>query len=202
MTVKVVLAPSAEPITLTEAKAHLRVSHSNDDTVIEACLKAAARAVENFTQRALVPRTLRLTLDSFPDYGYPILLPFSPVRSIDHIKHYDADGALTTWSSTEFFLDNDAEPARVLHLGEYAWPTSMYAGRLGAVQIQYQAGYEPGMDSPTDYGENIPDDLKAAVKLILGDLFEHREDTVIGNPASLPRGAEALMWPYRILRDC
>lgn len=205
MTPRIVTPPAAEPITLDEAKRHLRIrlADTTHDEVLPGLIRAARSAAENFMQRALVQRTLRATLDAFPAYGGPILLPFSPVQSVDFVKYYNSDGTLTTWAAGEYLLETDGEPAQLLHHPSYYWPTSLHAGRLGAVQVQYVAGYTPGTGSPTDYAENIPDDIKAAIKLILGDLFENREDTVVGSqPASLPRGAHDLMWPYRILRDC
>lgn len=205
MTVQIVTAPAAEPITLAQAKAHCRVRSgdtSHDDT-LTAYIKAARAAVEQFTQRALCRRTLRLTLDAFPPYGCPILLPRSPVSSIDSVKYYDTDGTLQTWSSAEYLLEGDSEPARLKHHPDYTWPTDLHVGRLGVAQVQYVAGYTPSTDSPTDYAANVPDDLKSAMKLIVGDLFENREDTNVGNIVTqFPRGAEALMWPHRILRDC
>lgn len=203
MTIQIVTAPAAEPITLVEAKAHLRVDDATSDTLIASYIKAARQIAEGFMRRSLVRRTLRLSLDGFPSYGCPLLLPFAPVASISSVKYYDSDGALQTWSSAEYLLEADSEPARLQHHPDDAWPTDLHIGRLGVAQVEYVAGYAPSSDSPTDYAANVPDDIKSAIKLILGDLYEDREDTNVGNiVTSLPRGAEALMWPHRILRDC
>lgn len=198
-----VTAPSAEPVTLAEAKAHLRVDDTNSDSKITSLIKAARLTAENFMQRALCLRTYRLTLDRFPQYLCPLDLPMSPVLSIDSVKYYDTSGTLVTWSSAEYILEADSEPARLVHDPSFTWPTDYQQNRIGLVQVQYQAGYAASTDSPTDYAANVPDDIKAAIMLILGDLYENRESTLTGTRAAavpLPYGAESLLYPYRILR--
>src|SRR5690242_14642324 len=93
----VVTAPAAEPVTLAEAKDHLRVDDTNSDSRITSRIKAARTAAENFMQRALVQRTYRLTLEGFPANGCALELPFSPAVSVDSIKYYDTSGTLVTW---------------------------------------------------------------------------------------------------------
>jgi hypothetical protein len=50
-----------------------------------------------------------------------------------------------------------------------------------------------------DYPMVATDAIRAAVLLILGMLYENREDVVIGLTAeNLPRGSRALLQPYRV----
>ena len=47
----------------------------------------------------------------------------------------------------------------------------------------------------------VPREIRQAMLLMIGDMYAHREDTVMGvNPASLPRGVESLLWPHRLMK--
>jgi hypothetical protein len=58
--------PSAEPITLKEAKDFLRVDDSADDLLITSLIQAAREACEVFTSRSFCNKGYLMTLDSFP----------------------------------------------------------------------------------------------------------------------------------------
>lgn len=65
-------APSAEPVDLTTAKLHLRVTDTAQDTLITAFITAARMHVEAVCQRALINQVWTITYDRFDS---PILLP-------------------------------------------------------------------------------------------------------------------------------
>src|ERR1017187_4140732 len=96
-----VTPPSEEPLTLTEAKRHLRVDYQDDDDLIGALLVTARSQAEMKLQRQLVSATGKLVLDAFPGqsflgavmsgpFGIPknaILLNKSPMVSVASIKY-------------------------------------------------------------------------------------------------------------------
>lgn len=51
------VAPAEEPVTLAEAKAHLRVSGTDEDAYIDALVKAARGRAESLTRRQLITAT-------------------------------------------------------------------------------------------------------------------------------------------------
>ena len=66
MAVKLITPPALEPISLQEAKAHLRVDFGDDDDYISALITAARDFAEGFTRRAFLTQSWLLALDHFP----------------------------------------------------------------------------------------------------------------------------------------
>lgn len=208
MGLSVVTPPATELMTLEEARLHLRLDAAGsplehpDDPLVTKLIKAARTHAENFTRRVFINTELKYTIDRFPertryDYCDPdrqaIKLPVNPVRSITHLKYLDADGALQTLASADYQKDLESEPARLLHGTDDLWPAVQEA--LNAVEVQFVAGY--GI-APSD----VPEGITAAVKLLLGHLYENREAVIVGTSAvELPFAVETLLWPYRLFPE-
>ena len=89
MTVLLITPPAIEPVTLDEAKAHMRLSGTDDDTYVAALITAARIQVETAIRRVLIDQTWRIYRDDWPASGL-VELPVGPVRSIAEIVVYDA----------------------------------------------------------------------------------------------------------------
>lgn len=187
--VHVKTAPAAEPLTLTEAKLHLRVDDSDDDDLIEGLIQAAREWVENHTRRSLVRRTLELRLDCFPA---EIRLPRQPVASVTSVTYTDQDGNAATASAAIYQVDTYGTPPRIVLVSGATWPTPK-VGAINAVTVEYIAGYAPGETSPTDHAANVPQAIKAAAKLLIGYWYENREAA-----GQVPMAVKALLAPFEI----
>ena len=164
------VAPVAEPVSLAAMKVHLRVDGSESDNIIQAQIVAAREYVEKEIQKALVQRTYRADIAGFAG---TIMLPMHNLSSITSIKYYNTDSpqVLTTLDAN-VYRGNTAYSYIYIAEGQSVEST---ANRHDAVQITYVAGYEPSTDSPQDLAGNVPKGIIAAIKLIVGDLYEHRE---------------------------
>jgi len=188
MAYKLITGPAAEPLSTSEAKLHLKVEDSTDDTLIATLIKAARETVEEFTRRALVNQTWELQFDDFDKESYD--LEKTPVSSITSVKYIDQNGSEQTLSASYYTLNNADEPNQILQASGQIWPS--VRGFTNDVKVRFVAGY--GSD-----GTNVPASLKAAMLLIIGHLYENREDVVVGRQVNtLPKGAEYLMYPYRL----
>jgi len=193
MAIRKITAPAVTPVTLAEAKAHLNVDFSDDDSLIALYLASATDTAQEFMGRAIVEQTLELVIDEFPDEG--VRLPYPPLVEVVSV-YYDRedDGFETPLSDAEYVVDNASEPGWVVPVT--SWPATI-AG-INAVRIRYIAGYA-AQGSPADYTIGIPGAIKAAVLLTLGTLYAHRSSVVVGvAPALLPWSAEQLLRQYRI----
>ncbi len=174
-----VTAALAEPVTQAEMKTFLNVTTTDDDTLIDTMISAARDLVEKITQRALVRRTYRADIGGF--YS-KISLAWVPLASVTSVKYYDtaspsvltalADSSSSPLVTSEVYRVNEAGSMLYLVNGE-SWPTTDL--RHDAVQITYVAGYAPDSASPLDHAANVPDALKAALKLLVADMYLNRE---------------------------
>ena len=90
--------PLAEPVTLAELKAHLRIDATDEDELLEGLIRVARVHLERLTGTALMTQGFRLLLDDWPK-GDVIQLMKTPVQSMDAILVYDADGVAQGWIS-------------------------------------------------------------------------------------------------------
>lgn len=159
---KVTLAPSVEPVTLAQAKAHLRVEHADEDAFIEALITVAREEAEQQLDRSISLQTIRLVLDAFP--AGPIRLPRGPVVSVSAVRYYDADGVPRTVSSSDYALDDAQVEAWLLPAYGTTWPAAR--DQANAVEIDYVAGW-----SDTD----CPASIVQWILLRVGTLYAYRE---------------------------
>lgn len=164
-------APEQEPVSLEDAKEHLRVEGEDEDALIAMKLAAARSELEETIRRAIITQTWRLKLDAFPDGAGDILLPRPPLQSVTSITYVDADGATQTLATSVYEAQADEEPARVTLKYGQNWPA--VRDQPNAVTVTFEAGYG---DSP----EDVPAPLRAWLLLRMAELYENREPTVIG----------------------
>ncbi len=184
----VLSGPAAEPVSLDEAKDQLQTDLDDADGLLGLYITAARGLVEEYTGRTLTTKQLRLTLDTWREEGYArwecwaddalILLDGPPVQSIDAVRYYDSAGDQQTLATTAYALSL----GRLCPAPAATWPT-LQSGRAGAVEIDYTAGYgQP---------EDVPAGLPAAILLLVGHWFLHRE--AVGQPMSeQPLGVRSL----------
>lgn len=182
------VAPETTPVSLTEAKAHLRVDFDDDDTLIASLIDAATAHVDGWTGvlgRALVTQTWR---QDFSRFALCLHLPLAPASSLTSITYYDAENVQQTLSADIYQLLTDARGPFVSLKPDQIWPGSY--DREDAVSVTYVAGYGDA--------DAVPAPIRAAILLIIGHLYENREASTLGVTAELlPMAVDALLVPFR-----
>lgn len=182
---QIVTGPSSEPITLSEAKLHLRVDGTDEDSLIQTLISSARQMAEAYTWRPLMPQTWKLFSDR-NEVGDYLILNKAPVTSIVSVSYKNDANAYVTLSPSAYETDLVGEPARIKIINH-----PVVSDKLNAWCVEFQCGYS---------GQNtVPDAIKAAIKLIVAHLYEHREDVVIGTIVStLDNNSKWLLDPYRM----
>ena len=183
MTLLLVTGPTEEPVTLAEARAHLRLDATNEDALLAALMTAARAALEGQTRRAFVTQSWRLILNEWP--GDRVTLPLAPVSAVTAVTLHDTDGDRTVEPAAyETSLEGDA-PQLACVAG---WPAP--TRRIGGISIDFTAGYGGA--------EAVPQPLKQAILLLAANWFENREPIALGESVhELPMAVAGLVAPYR-----
>lgn len=154
-------------VSLAEAKAHLRVDGTLDDSYITGLISAAIEYVEQETGRDYLEKTWNEVLPCFPSHKIELLRP--PLKTVEAITYYDSDGTQQEADDTQYIVRKPHfVSGYVVPAPNYLWPCTQ-ADRDNAVTITYTT-------SPTV----IPETLKQAVKLLIGLYYENRENFEAG----------------------
>lgn len=190
-------APGAVALATADAKTHMRISGSGDDTYIAALIEVATKSLESSLAGALINRTVTYKLDRFPSAPYALTyvpdcgaidLPLAPVQSVTSVQYVDDAGATQTFSAGSYSLDAGSRPARILLNTDAAWPSTRVQPL--AVTLTYVAGYGAAQSA-------LPAPLVHALKLLVAHYYEHREEGTPLTIAQIPLGIQWLLAPYR-----
>ena len=169
-TVSVSVAPAVEPVSLNEAKDHLRVSVDEDDALIQRLIRTARRHTERtLSFRALITQTLVGGLPNWPHDGV-IRLPYPPLQSVTSIAYVDTAGNSANVDSAVYGVDTKLD---LIYLNyNQTWPT-VSLRPYDPITITWVAGQG-------DSGSDVDDEYKATILLLVGHLYENREAVVLG----------------------
>ena len=178
--------PQVEPISLAEAKLHLRVDGNEEDALLTALITAARLRVENYVKRAFISQTWEMILD---EAKAEIEIPLPPLHAVTRIRVIAEDGTETTVDAGTYIVDRgEGQPGRVRLKSGYSWPTHR---NFASFIITFEAGYG-------DAAENVPGPIREAIKHLIAQAYENRGDTKAEE--EMPAIAATLLWPYRIFR--
>ena len=151
-------------ITMTSARAHLRLEDDYPPEQLQVYISAACQAAAHFLNRRIYATTDE---QSAAIAGVPAALVLAVTARDTALTAAD----LVTDAESRCAARDDAE-------------TTLRAARAAAVEIRRSI---------------VADDtVRAAVQLILGHLYQNRQDATTAAVTELPMGSRALLQPLRI----
>ncbi len=183
--------PALEPVSLVEARDHLRVDHDDEDVLIASLITSARVHLETLLGLAFISQQWNYVLDRWPR-GPVVELPLSPVQSVSRVSVYDADGNATTMAQSDYALDAISQPARLI------WQDRALRAEPGrsynAIEISFAAGF--GVNA-----SDVPQPLRQAILLLTAHWYERREPVgLAGEVREIPQMVLMLINSYRRIR--
>lgn len=182
--------PAIEPVTVTEAKAHLRVDGSAEDVLISSLILTSRLHLEASLDLALITQSWTLVLDRWAR-GSDIEIPMSPLLSINAVRVKKADGSFTVVPATSYVVDIASRPARIVWNATVKPDPGVPAN---GIEIDFTAGFGATANL-------VPAPLRHALLLLTAHWYEHRDPTEIGSQsARVPAAISDLIQPFRKIR--
>ncbi len=183
--VRRIVEPVVEPVSIAEAKVHLRVDadFSDDDLYIQTLITTARIHVENASDRTLVRSRWQAKLDVFPSWD--IELPRPPVMADTVVVEYiPSNAAYSPVAFTDFRTDRDSTPAVIRPQWNGSWPTAR--GAENDVTISWWAGFG-------ESGQQVPTPARNCILMLIGHWYATREAVSPGGMNPVPMAVELML---------
>lgn len=178
------VAPTIEPISLSEAKPFLRVDSPDHDTLISTLISTARHMAEQYIRQSLITQTWKLSVpacqieDANILGNHAVRLAMGPVKTITAVAAVASDGTTQVIDSEQYYLSTDRE-ALLVNAGLVSYQ----------LDISYTAGYGAAAD--------IPPPIRQAILMHVAAMFDHPQDD---SAHDVPPSARVLLMPYREVR--
>lgn len=193
-------------ITYSEASDYMRLDDQQDVDLVRMLIRSATNFVEKYTGRALINRTLKYSIDYIDEVDVNLHegirtgpditirnryleLPTPPVSSVTSVISFDDSDNGTTFASSNYYLDNQREPARLILRQGKTFPTALRVGN--AIEVTYVSGYGAS-------GSSVPESMRLAMLQFITFNYEHRGDSEQVTP-KLPQNIFSLLQSFRVL---
>jgi len=176
--------PTVEPVTLAEAKEHLRFDGSEEDDYITALISVSRDYIENYTGRYFAQASFAIYLESFPGGYTPLDIAIPDTITLDELTYLDTDNAEQT-ISTGLTLDPERRHVRYSD----TWPTDAIS-----VRVEVTAGRDNSESPETTL---LPFAIKQSILLVITDLYNNRA-SVTSMQTYQNKAVEMLAHPYRV----
>ena len=195
MALELVTAPANPPLFLADVKDHLRVLSNDEDQLILGLMEVVRQRLDGrdgYLGRALLTQTWDCWIDwNFPPDICPIEMQLAPLQSVTFIKYIDPDGNQQTVDASVYTVDTKSTRSRILTAYNQYWPPCRFI--INAVQIRGIFGYGA---TPND----VPQPIRQAMLMMIGHLYENREQSSSLTIKEIPYGVDHLLANYRLGR--
>jgi uncharacterized phiE125 gp8 family phage protein len=168
----VVTPPAAEPVSSADLAAHLYLTGTEDQSLVNALAAAAREIVETEAKIVLMPTTFDVSFNTFDDAG--LRIPVRPVTSVVSVKYLDQTGTLQTLSPSAYDVELRNIYSRVKPKYGTVFPPAYFFPN--SVTIRFTAGATTV--SPT---------VVALIKMLTTHLYENRGESAAKYTATIDR---------------
>lgn len=180
-------APEAEPLSVADAKAFLRVEHDDDDAVIAALIAAARNHVEALTRLGLMTQTWRIVRDDWPRDGR-IRPRLGPLQSVVAARVYNELNAASSIDAARFVADSAGGI-----IAAPGWSLPVPGRAVAGIELDVVIGFGAA-------ASDVPQVLLQAIRMLVSHWYENRSLVAIGSSvAMLPPSVNAMISSYKVM---
>jgi uncharacterized phiE125 gp8 family phage protein len=181
---KLITAPTEEPVTIDDVKLHTRIDHATEDSLLSIWISSGRKLAEDYQRRAYLSQTWEMSFDTWPTL--PALFSRGPIISVDSFKYYDYLDTETTYALTNFTLDYDSDPGRIDLAYSVTWP-AVTLRSINSVKIRFTCGYGSN-------ASDVPATVKDAIMLYVA----YRNENRVAESGSAPVQFYDILRPDRL----
>ena len=175
MKLKLVTAPANSPVSLDDAKMHMRILSDDEDMLIASLIDAAVDKAQQITNRQLAEATYELYADTVPS---EVELPKPPLVAVESVQAMK-DGA---YADIDYDLDDKSEPA-VIRIDD-----TSSDDETNAFKVRYRSGYSV-----------CPAAIRQWILVQVATMYEQRESYQNQTVQNMPRTfVDHLLDSYRV----
>ena len=187
MSANLLTGPVLEPLSVSDAKAFLRVEHDDDDTIIAALIAAARNHVEALTRLGLINQTWRIVLDGWPEQGR-IKPRLGPLRSLAAARVYNELGVASSIDTGRFVVDTASST-----IAAPGWSLPVPGRAVAGIELDVNIGFGAA-------AADVLQILLQAIRMLVAHWYENRSLVSIGQSvAMMPPSVNAMISSYRVL---
>lgn len=217
---KLIMAPTAEPVTTAEALAYLRLDDNEDADFVTSLLAPCRRIVERHTGRALMTQTWTGYYDDFIERDRRFKTGMNSAGTNVPLPYYASSRFAQQWPLVAH-LELPMPPVQSVESVKYLDPTGQqqtldpsiyladlvsepariylapgkawppYLAARHAIAIECVCGYESAA--------LVPDDIKLVIKMLIANFYENREPVALisgTQPYEMPINIAQILAPY------
>ena len=211
---KLVTGPAAEPVTVAEMRAWLRISGAQDDALLGTLIATARQHIEQELNRAFITQSwiylgnraparqipfignsMDLVPALIPEYegqGYstdatmPVLnLLFPPLQTVEAITTYSLDDLATIEDEGKYNVIADVEPGAIFLKNGQSWTDRR---PILGFQVEFTCGYG-------DTADDVPAIAKMGIMQFVARLYTNRGDSLGSIMADIMETVQPLWVP-------
>jgi uncharacterized phiE125 gp8 family phage protein len=178
---------SGDVVTLADMKDYLKVSGTDDDTLIQSLIDSAVEMAERFMRRDI----LTTTYENYrPNFWQDLTLRRGAFQSVESIE-YLVNNAYDVLDPSNYDVSIGGSFGVVCEIDQV--PSTDYD--CNAVKITFKTGFG-------DDATSVPEAIKTAIKAIVAFMYENRGDCgSCGDGSGIPIQAKVILRSYKIIQS-
>tara|TARA_R110000744_G_scaffold72211_3_gene145158 strand:+ start:424 stop:1014 length:591 start_codon:yes stop_codon:yes gene_type:complete len=179
-------------VSLIEAKLHCKIDVSTDDALITNLISAATHLSEEYTNRFFINTDVVMYCSEWKDLDWLFKSNVSFDIASDTLEYLapNDNNIYTIWNVSNYNVITEYQPSQVIISENISFPSVQK--RTDAIKISYKAGYGAA-------ASDVPEEIKQAILLTIGNWYANRESVVVGRIATeLPLNVKWLLDTYKV----